>query len=229
MLNKKHEKMILLDVPSILNEDFIVNAEPMQGFLFTLLSICGTIALSGVIYGYADNPSPSTKICILGQKGSGKTTFLNWLRNRTFTSTYSQTFDERYASFDYNGKKIEGGRDIGGGTDFVKDYYEDMINQNDVCIFLFDAHKFISDEVYRQGTWDRAAFIYSKCPDSNKRHTIGTHFDQTSYDNVNKLREHICDLSKHKCFADMFLKSCTIVDLTKKESFEDCAKRIFGV
>ncbi|MBQ4407113.1 MAG: hypothetical protein II852_08900 [Bacteroidales bacterium] len=224
--------MIQLDVPSILNEDFIVNAEPMQGFIFTLLSVCGTIALSGIIYGYADHPSPSTKICILGQKESGKTTLYKWLQHGKFVQSDTQTSTDEYKEFTYKGHRIDSGTDIGGGEAYFYEY-EQKIKECDICIFTFDVYKFLRDYYYREETWVRADLIYRKCNEggSQKRlFTIGTHLDMTSFsNNPSQAINRVVDISSNqiKCI-NVFNSSNFMVADLRQSGFENCLKKIFN-
>lgn len=218
-------------IQNILNEEFLAKAEPQQAIVWFVPAIIAAVVAA--IIAIIANSGPSTPIkgktiCVLGQPESGKTTFLNWLRYDKFTTEHKQTYREAYPAFEYKTFKIEGGIDIGGDNEF-KNKYREMMQKNDICIFVFDACKFINDANYRKETWDRADLIYNHFKNVENRHTIGTHFDKTDYKDVNKLREKIFNMSESKPFKDMFHTNCTIVDLSKKDSFEDCAKRIFGV
>lgn len=218
----------------IINSE-LLNHEPIQAWIWFLIPLAAAI-VGVIIYIWVNDgdsePIQVGSICVLGQKEAGKTTFLNWLRYGKFVSSYTQTIEKSYPEFVYERNKdkrfkIKGGNDIGGAQGYVSDY-ERYINNSDVCIFVFDVAKFLSDASYRQETWDRADFIYRKCPETKKRHTIGTHFDKTNYKNVNDAANKVIELSDKKQCKGMFTKNFTVVDFNKTESFKDCEKRIFG-
>jgi len=221
-------------IQNILNEDFLANAEPQQAIVwFVPVIIAVAAAVAGIII-FADGPSKpivGTSICVLGQKESGKTTFLNWLRYDKFTETYTQTSNTEYEKFKYETKntiyEIASGKDIGGDNSY-KSLYETLINKNEICIFVFDVAKFLKDPAYRQETWDRADLIYHFRSDRTKRHTIGTHFNNTDSKDVNEIANKVVKLSENKRFKDMFAFNFTVVDFAKRDSFKGCVKRIFG-
>ena len=223
---------MILSLPSILNEDFITNVEPMQGFIFTLIGIGFGIAAVGAVYGYADNPSPSpTKVCILGQKESGKTTLYNWLKNDEFVESYTQTSTEEYNEFSYKGHRIAGGTDIGGG-EVYRDDYEQKIKECDICIFTFDVYKFLHDFYYRVDTWDMADLIYRKCKTEEPQKrllTIGTHLDMTSFANdPDQAINRVIDIStKQIKYIEIFKSDFRVADLRQRNDFEKCVKNIF--
>lgn len=225
-------------IPNILNEDLLANAEPQYAIAPLLIWAAGAAgaALIGWIIYEIINSTPSkpvvgTSICVLGQKESGKTTFLNWLRYDKFTETYTQTSNTEYEEFKYETEstiyKIASGKDIGGDNSY-KSLYETLISKNEICIFVFDVAKFLKDSAYRQETWDRADLIYHFRSDRTKRHTIGTHFNNTDSKDVNEIANKVVKLSENKRFKDMFAFNFTVVDFAKRDSFKDCVKRIFG-
>jgi len=213
----------------------MLNSEPQQAIVWFVPVIIAA-AVGAIIAIIIANSGPSkpiegTSICVLGQKESGKTTFLNWLRFDKFTESYQQTSTVEYEKFTYETEKkkyeISSGIDIGGDKSYV-DMYEKLINKNEICIFVFDVAKFLKDSSYRKETWDRADLIFHFRPDRTKRHTIGTHFNNTDSKDVNEIANRVVKLSENKPFKDMFSFNFTVVDFAKRDSFKDCVKRIFG-
>ena len=218
-------------IHNILNEEFFANTEPQQAWWWLIPAGGGLIALLAGIFGGGDdseptNQTPPKSIVILGQKESGKTTLFNWLRYNKFVPGYSQTSTDEYDEFEYKGQKIAKGQDIGGGEMFFYDY-ENKIAGCDICVFVFDLHKFLNDQYYRQETWVRADFINRKCCEKNKtRYTIGTHLDLTSFQNdYDGARARVLDVSAHKTkFIDVFKSNFVVADLTNQTGFETCVK-----
>lgn len=80
------------------------------------------------------------KIAVLGERGSGKTTFWNGLRGMRTSGAYSQTIGRQIIeSFDINvhGRivTIEKGTDIGGGDDNVLPYYSKLLSGGETVLF----------------------------------------------------------------------------------------------
>jgi GTPase SAR1 family protein len=169
------------------------------------------------------------KLAVLGMEASGKTTFLYWLKEKKFKdSAYEATGVVDYSGWGFfNGIKIRGGKDIGGNAMYIKDYYEKMINDVHLVIFVFDASLYISNEKYRQDTEDRASFISSKMPDRKKCHVLATHFDKTNFNDTNTCRERILELCENDVKA-FLSKSLIVCDLRNKDSVNKAVEAIFG-
>lgn len=143
-------------------------------------------------------------------------------------SAYEATGVVDYSGWGFfNGIKIRGGKDIGGNAMYIKDYYEKMINNVHLVIFVFDASLYISNEKYRQDTEDRASFISSKMPDSKNCHVLATHFDKTNFNDTNTCRERILELCENDVKA-FLSKSLIVCDLRNKDSVNKAVEAIFG-
>lgn len=107
------------------------------------LIIGGTAVLWKIIDALSketkENLRECKKIAVLGDRGSGKTTFWNGLRGMR-TSACSQTMGLQIInSFDINvhGRTvtIEKGTDIGGGDDNVGPYYSKLLSGGETVLF----------------------------------------------------------------------------------------------
>ena len=107
------------------------------------LIIGGTAVLWKIIDALSketkENLRECKKIAVLGDRGSGKTTFWNGLRGMR-TSACSQTMGLQIInSFDINvhGRTvtIEKGTDIGGGDDNVLPYYSKLLSGGETVLF----------------------------------------------------------------------------------------------
>lgn len=182
-------------------------------------------------------------IAILGPKGSGKTTFLNYLRGINSTAQEG-TGREDYKTFTFtlnDGKKIKikSGTDIGGGANY-KALYEKMIKDSDAVIIVFDVNRYLNDKKgseadkrnYQQLTHVRFKLIHDKIIetkgkiDPERIAVIGSHKDETGKDNE-KLRQLFSESIKDKVYRDA-LVNCHFCNLTDKNELNKTVNDIFG-
>ena len=104
-------------------------------------------------------------MAVLGIDQSGKTTWYDYLckTNRNQKGTTKDDIDAFTLKFD-DGKKvhIKEGIDIGGGSVNVSPYYWNMIKENDVILFFFNAKKYIEETEYMRECNARLDFINNK-------------------------------------------------------------------
>lgn len=182
-------------------------------------------------------------IAVLGPKGSGKTTFLNYLRGIN-TSVSEGTGKEEYKTFTFTLNdgtkiKIKSGNDIGGGVDF-KGLYEEMIADSNAVIIVFDVNRYLFDKKrneedkrnYQQLTHVRFKHIYNKFVkvhgkiDNERIAVIGSHKDETGKDNET-LRSLFSETIKDKDYREALL-NCHFCDLTNEKELNKLVNIIFG-
>lgn len=189
--------------------------------------VIGGIAVGATVAVIIWNILRGKKLAVLGMEGSGKTTFLYWLKDKKFRNTEATGVVD-YGGFGFfNGIKIKAGKDIGGNAMYVREYYVPLLDEANLVIFVFDASRYIANEDYRRDTLDRADFISRNIPDGKKSYVLATHFDKTNYNNVVGCREQILQL----CDDDVkvFLSKRLIVcNLTEKDSVNRAVNTIFG-
>ena len=105
-------------------------------------------------------------MAVLGIDQSGKTTWCDYLckTNRNEKGTTKDDIDAFTLKFD-DGKKvhINEGINIGGGSVNVSPYYyENMIKENDVILFFFNAKKYIEETEYMRECNARLDLINNK-------------------------------------------------------------------
>lgn len=113
------------------------------------------------------------KLAVLGMKDAGKTRFYRFLQGKEYIEGFdNETEQDEIESFTYNCSngskiKIQKGYDYGGGRDYVKAHYEDLLKDSDIVVFVFDLHKFLIDIEYQKETNSIASLInemnYKKC------------------------------------------------------------------
>lgn len=153
---------------------------------YALIGGAAGFVFGALIDWFCGEPEPEKgkTIAVLGMQGAGKTQFLANIRNKTYKDYAATIGEEDYEKFNIMlGNRtvcIEGGKDIGGGEELILDYYDDMIKNNDIVFFLFNAFKYINEEKYRKQTQYRLEFI--------NRHSL----------------ESKCTVNVFATFADMF-------------------------
>lgn len=141
---------------------------------------------------------------VLGKEESGKTSFLNFLRDGDPGTPDQTPQEDPIEGFDVvdsenNVMSIAAMKDINGQNEYVAKYYKDFVESKNVILFMFNANKFYWNEDYRQDVVDRVAMlsVYSEmkekeCP---KVYLIPTFKDEAETNQVtdNKLKELILE------------------------------------
>lgn len=200
----------------------------------------GIIVILAAIIFFCSIPINGKKIAVLGPQGSGKTTFLSFLRNKQASG--EATGLEHYKPFDYklqNGQtvRIEGGIDIGGGDEY-RSHYENLIKNNEAIIFIFDIHKYLTGynktkDKYVQLTDARFKLVYDHFKanhpgeiDPHKLVVIGSHKDKLKQGD-NKIKGAFYNLIRKKEYTEMF-KNFRICDLTNKNELKKIVDSIIA-
>lgn len=207
-----------------------------------LIGVGAFIILAAIIF-FCSIPIDGKKIAVLGPQGSGKTTFLSFLRNKQASG--EATGLEHYQPFDYklqNGQtvRIEGGIDIGGGDEY-RSHYEKLIKNNEAIIFIFDIHKYLTGYNKKNKTKDK----YVKLTDArfklvydhfkanhpgdiapHKLVVIGSHKDKLKQGDK-KIKGAFYDIIRKKEYTEMF-KNFRICDLTNKDELKKIVESIIA-
>ena len=176
-------------------------------------------------------------MAILGMQQAGKTTILRYMKDLPFDSSYRPTDKEPYEKFEWKvgDRKIKSGIDIGGGDEWVKENYPNLIKENEIIMFVFNAKLFWDSEKYRRITLARLDFVFEQIKESKdsiddfiKDHfaLIGTHADlitESPKSVVQKIQRDYQDKSYSKIFKNNF----AILDLTSSEDFDKFIEKVF--
>lgn len=179
---------------------------------FLPLIIIGA-AVIRVMVGYFGDAEPiaGKKIAVLGMQGSGKTQFLANIRNEDYKKYEATIGTEDYEKFNIEiGNRevtIEGGKDIGGGEENIRFYYEDMIKNNEIVFFLFDAYKYLNNNEYRDETQARLEFVNRHSEKRNKEVVIFSTFADKfeNKENTSKAYMKIKDSVSEKPYRQLFV------------------------
>lgn len=151
-----------------------------QQLAFAPLLVWGLIFLFGGSLGVAIYKSlkyiKGHKIAVLGMQYSGKTQLLAHLRNIPYDGYVNSLGANPYEKFTLHlgdrDVRIANGKDIPGGAEYIRDYYKQMIVDNEIIFFLFDAYRYLHDNNYSRQTQARLAFIYDQMSGHDKNTVI---------------------------------------------------------
>lgn len=200
---------------------------------FTVAGLAGAFDTKEVAKNIAKNPNVK-RIAILGMQTAGKTRFLSFLKGEPFVE--GTTSRKSYTEFVYrltSGKNItiSSGKDIGGGNIYRVDYNE-MIENNDVIIFMFNMNAYIKNIIdlegfpYQRSCNSRFEHVYDKIKESKKRLVvIATHKDECSLSESSIIQKFDI-LINSKTYKEMF-KDVQLVDLTNNNDVEQLIDTIF--
>lgn len=168
-------------------------------------------------------------MAVLGIDQSGKTTWYDYLckTNRNQKGTTKDDIDAFTLKFD-DGKKvhIKKGIDIGGGSVNIRPYYENMINENDVILFLFNAKKYIEDTEYMRECNARLDFINKKKHESQKIYIIMTFADKLK--NRTKAYKQSYELLKSRPYIKEMTDNFVLINMTDEQEKKELKEKMFG-
>ena len=202
-----------------------------------LLAGTGTIILAAKFFG-----TQGKSIGVLGMKEAGKTQLYRNLQDSPYNNSDEGTATDDYDSFTFKyGDReiiISAGRDIGGGEQYIKAYYAEMIKEKDIIFFVFNAEKYKSDRRYSDAVKSRMDFIWRHMKNKyiedeiirTKLVTIGSHLDKIDENKRSGVLEFFQNDVSDKEYSPMFHYNFIVADLTKREEFvkELIKNKIFG-
>lgn len=142
-------------------------------------------------------------LAILGMQGAGKTTIYDFIQGKKKAGAITTV--DNYDEFEFNiGKNntivFRKGKDIGGGSEFIKKYYQQMIADKDIdyCFFVFNSYDYVNDKDYRGQVNARLDHIYNKKILVKKTCIIGSFLDKFSETDKSKIKSEIQQFVKDK-------------------------------
>lgn len=201
-------------------------------FIPLVLWILGAIFLGGcIIVVYNAVKTTGKKLAIIGMERAGKSTLYNMLKTGE-PGMPLQTSVEEIGEFTIKDRKIKikKGKDIGGGTEFIQ-YYEDMIKQNEIIIFVFNVSKYLNDIIYQRDTKDRLDFVYRKSREFNKEVNnlvmLASHVDLLSSDKQKTAVKDILNTINGKQYNEMFKNNFFVMSIVNNEHINKLKESIF--
>lgn len=178
---------------------------------------------------------PGKSLAILGMQGSGKTQLLSNIRNVEYKDYAATLGEEAYEPFTIHlgnrDVKIEGGKDIGGGEELIKDYYEEMIKNNEIIFFLFNAYEYRHNSDYQDMTQARLDYIHRKGVSNGKTVAVfGTFADKfKNEEDVKRAYSDIKQSVANKTYAGLLNKNFGLLNMrNQKQVMEILDKKIFA-
>lgn len=216
--------------------------EPIMAWIWLLIPLA--VGLIGGVLGAVltdTNEVEGKTLGVIGMKEAGKTQLYKTLQRKAYSS-YQGTATNDYEEFVfiYGDKiiKVAAGRDIGGGENYIRDYYKKWIEEKDIIFFVFNASRYITDNSYAQDVKNRMDFIWRQMKNKygsneeikKKLVTVGSHLDKIDQNKHNSLIGSFQQDVNGKPYSQMFHENFIIANLTEHEKFmkELIDKKIFG-
>jgi GTPase SAR1 family protein len=175
------------------------------------------------------------KLAILGPNEAGKTTLWNYFAGKPSSNIYKQTEGVQAVSFIASGIvwstiKVQG-YDINGNGDYIRNNWKKIIKDSDMIIFVFNAKKYLDDELdYQRDVNQRLHFIKSvidELCDERKRNVwlLGSYADKLK--NQKEDWKEINNIIKTKPYCD-FYENKACLNLTDEKILEEYYQKMFG-
>ena len=176
--------------------------------------------------------STEYKLAILGMPGSGKTYFLNFLRNKKINVSETTIISKPYDSFDYitrSDKKIviEKGMDISGSND-DRIHYEKIMQDAHVIFYFFDISKYFSEINYQRECNSRFEDLHKFFTVNKSRKKLllfATHLDKCK-GKKDKILFNFKDLIKEKEYKSLIDK-LYLINMLNYEELKQSVDKIF--
>jgi len=169
------------------------------------------------------------KLAILGMDQSGKTYYFYFLQGKEYKEG-PQTKISKIESFYYKKEdgtsiKIAEGYDIGGSKLFIKDHYEQLMNDSDCVIFMFDISKYDKEYEYTKEVHARFEFLYRMKNtlgiDDNNFKLFATHADLLSKNELDLVNDTLNRNLESKEYKDILKCDLFVIKMTDKKRLKE--------
>lgn len=197
--------------------------------LITVLIVGAALLFANVIYATITEIVRGKTLAVLGMQASGKTQFYKTLQNLEYTG-YEATSINEYKGFDIKLTDrtihIQKGKDIGGTEAYIKQYYEKMMTDNEVVVFVFDVYAYLNDGTYSRNTNARFDFINQH---RNEKDIVilGSHLDKFPKKERKAVIGKVQQMNKDKIYAGLFSVNFFVADIRNKDAVQEIAEKIF--
>jgi len=134
-----------------------VSLETQMAVVWLIPCIIIGLIIAGGGIALLIKPKDIHSMAVLGMAGAGKTTWYDYLTGSQRSGAHTPNFEEigTFTIKIENGSKthtikIRKGKDISGMKEKVSVYYDDMIKESDLILFMFDADKFYNNQDYKK-------------------------------------------------------------------------------
>lgn len=203
-------------------------------FLIFPLFVWGAIIIGSALIGggaVAIFSGDKRQLGILGMEYSGKTYFLNILRNKR---SVGGTGREDYESFKFrlasgNEITIKKGYDMGGAKDYMN-YYKEVVNTSDVLFYFFDINKYFNDLTYQRDCNSRFFFIDGERFNPNTKVkkdivVVATHRDKCLLSD-SEINKKFTSVVGNKTYKEM-VKNIVFINLTDNKATTEFINKVF--
>jgi len=205
--------------------------------LWLIYIIAVAIFGGGTLILLKSHKTQGQRLAVLGMKDAGKTRFYRFLQGKKYVEVLDlETEKDAIESFTYtcsNGSKIkiQKGHDYGGGRDYVKTHYEDLLKDSDIVVFVFDMHKFLYDMEYQKETNSIASLINDMNYKNCNIVKIASHkdeFDLSKQKNKKQIYNEFCNVIKTKKYWDSIMDyNLFFADMRNNDELKTIADKIF--
>lgn len=218
----------LNDATSLAIFPFLPFFVPLWGWVIATIFVGGcAIAIAGAVM------TSGKKLTILGMSRAGKSTLYNMLKTGEPGKPDVTGFED-VSEFKIKDRniRVKKGKDIGGGNSFLS-YYEDLIKENEIIVFVFNVAKYLDSNefLYQRETKDRLDFIYRKAKEYNKEMKnlvmIASHIDDLPEEKQKHALEEILSSIKGRQYREMFKNNFFVISLVNKEHINKLIDGIF--
>lgn len=215
-------------------EDTILNSNNQYIAVWPLLwwIIGGTVAvlLGTVIFSSSETKTTvGNSIAVLGMQMSGKTTFYDMLRYGKSNASGGTHLDT-IPSFEYtapNGRciKFAESKDIGGGEEYIKLWYEEQMKKNDIVFFFFDSYRYSKETIYKKEVNARLSYIYDMAREIGKDVDkniviVGSFVDKFSKSDQKNVMSNIQKDLSNKDYSALLKTNFFVVSLIEKKHID---------
>lgn len=205
-----------------------------------LLRWGATLGLGGLIGKYLYDKYQGTSLAILGMAEAGKTQFWKNLKGEQYSAYETTMAEQQYKPFDYRyGNRtfrVGAGKDIGGADENFKAYWEQMLSEYKIVLFIFDASKYLKDESYQLLTNARLDFLCekrNKLKDRKEKKfaVIASHADQVDRVDLGEKADLVACLQtlvKGQPYAPLFYQNFWPCNLTDPTDFRTITEKLFA-
>lgn len=221
---------LVYEVPQVLWQ-----TEPQQALLpFIIGGAFLLVAILWVATTWGDTkevkPVRGASLVILGMPSAGKTQFWKNLKGESYTAYETTNLVQEYKPFVYKSIRIDVGKEIGGDLRNVETYWENLMQDCDIALFIFDVSKYLNDTTYLEEANVRFDFFYRHLGEKDYA-IIASHPDKVGkvkQGEETDLVKRVQSLMKGKVYSSLFQSNFFVRNLTDPQDFHIITEKLFA-